>query len=49
MSLCSIANLTVGILVMTTEFYLNINKNNTKISGIYGAEIDEFMVHKNER
>ena len=49
MPLCSIANLTVGTVMMAGKFYLNIDKNNTKISGIYGAEIDKFMVHKNER
>ena len=49
MSLCSIANLTVGIIMLATEFYVNINKNNTKIGGLYGSEYDKFMVYKNER
>ena len=48
MALCTMANFTIGILLIMTEQYVKINEEKT-ISGLYGGEVDRFLVHKNQR
>ena len=47
MALCSIRNLTVGVLVNSNEELTNL-KNNI-VSGIYGRHYDNFLVNRGER
>ena len=47
MSLC-LYNLTLGIYTASNSDYIKF-ENNTKISGLIGQLLDEFLVHKNQR
>ena len=47
MALCSMRNLTIGVLVNPNEEFVNLQNN--IITGVYGRHYDNFLVNRDQR